>query len=181
MVGDIPLKTTTDFLSMPPTILPNLSILIVDDERLIQNLVYGVLSSLGFTNITVASSGRKALDKISTNKFDFIITDWRMEDLDGIDVVHHIRKSQKPPLCNTPIIMLTGNTEAHHVKTAISAGVNGYLIKPFSAEQLVKRIRTVIEDPRDFVMSRNFTGPDRRHVNQPPPEGTERRKLHRNK
>ena len=166
---------------MPPSDLHNLNILVVDDERLIQNLVYGVLASLGFTNVSVVNSGRKALDQIAQKKFDFIITDWRMDDIDGIEVVHHVRKSQKPPLCNTPIIMLTGNSEAHYVKTAISAGVNGYLIKPFSAEQLVKRIRTVIEEPRDFVISKNFTGPDRRRFNQAPPEGAERRKHFRKK
>jgi two-component system chemotaxis response regulator CheY len=166
---------------MPPHSLHAFNILIVDDELLIRNLVRGVLTSLGFTNVTEANSGRKALEQIASNKFDFIITDWRMDDLDGIDIVHHIRKSQTPPLCNTPIIMLTGNTEASYVKTAISAGINGYLIKPFSAEQLVKRIRAVIEAPRDFIISKNFTGPDRRHINQPPPEGMDRRKKRKKK
>jgi len=156
--------------------LCNFRVLIVDDERMIQNLVHSVLTSLGFSDISVANSGRKAQSLIAKNHFDFIITDWRMEDLDGIDIINFVRGSRKPPLCNTPIIMLTGNTEAYYVKAAIDAGVTSYLIKPFTAEQLVKRIRSVIENPRDFIISRNYSGPDRRHVDQPPPEGKDRRR-----
>jgi two-component system, chemotaxis family, chemotaxis protein CheY len=156
--------------------LHNLKILIADDEPLIQKLVHDVLVSLGFTNTTIVNSGHKAINLIEKGGFDFIITDWRMDDLDGIDIVNYVRGSHLPPLCNMPIIMLTGNTEASYVKTAINAGVNGYVIKPFSAEQLVGRIRAVIERPRDFVISKNYTGPDRRHINLQPPNDVERRK-----
>jgi DNA-binding response OmpR family regulator len=156
--------------------LHGFSILVVDDEPLIQNLVRTVLSSLGFTNVTVAGSGRKAQDLIDRNVFDIIITDWRMDDLDGIDIINFVRKSKNVPLRKTPIIMLTGNTEDYYVKAAIDAGVNAYLLKPFTAGELVKRLRSVIENPRDFVISTSFTGPDRRHANQPPPQGQERRK-----
>jgi len=159
--------------------LRNFKVLIVDDEHMIQNLVHGVLTSLGFSNISIANSGRKAQSLIAKNDFDFIITDWRMDDLDGIDIINFVRGTKKPPLCNTPIIMLTGNTEAYYVKAAIDAGVTSYLIKPFTAEQLVKRIRAVIESPRDFIISRNYTGPDRRHIAHPPPNGKDRRKKKR--
>ena len=73
--------------------------------------------------------------------------------------------------------MLTGNTEAFYVKTAIGAGINGYLAKPFTAEQLVKRISNVIDCPRPFVMSKNYTGPERRYVDKAPSGGNERRKI----
>jgi len=152
--------------------LDSFNILIVDDAAMIRKLVGDVLKTLGFTNITEATSGRQAIELLTRNKFDFIITDWRMNDLDGIEVVRHVRGSRS----NIPIIMLTGNTEASYVKAAISAGVNGYLLKPFSAEQLVKRIRTVIEVPRDFVISKKYTGPDRRRTNAPPPDGADKRK-----
>jgi len=165
---------------MAPDNLSQFVILTVDDERLIQKLVREVLTSLGFTNIVVANSGRKALEHTATTKFDFIISDWRMDDMDGIEIVRGIRGDRHGLNYTTPVIMLTGNTEAYYVKTAISAGVNGYLLKPFSAEQLVKRIRSVIEFPRDFVASKRYTGPDRRRANHPMPDGTERRKA-RNK
>jgi two-component system chemotaxis response regulator CheY len=161
---------------MAPDNLSQFTILTVDDERLIQKLVHEVLTSLGFTNITVVNSGRKALEHTAKTKFDFIISDWRMEDMDGIEIVRGIRSDPKGLNYTTPVIMLTGNTEAYYVKTAISAGVNGYLLKPFSADQLVKRIRSVIEAPRDFIASKKYTGPDRRHGTQSPFDGMERRK-----
>jgi two-component system chemotaxis response regulator CheY len=156
--------------------LSNFTILIVDDERLIQNLVSNVLTSLGFTKIIPASSGRKAIEHSINTKFDFIITDWRMEDLDGIDLVRQVRSNSYNPNHKTPIIMLTGNTEAYYVKTAISAGINSYLLKPFTAEQLIKRIRTLIEFPQDFVVCKAYKGPDRRRANFPMPGNIERRK-----
>ena len=99
-----------------------------------------------------------------------------MADGDGIEVVRFVRTAPQSPQQNIPILMLTGNTEAHYVLTARDTGANGYLIKPFSADQLVKRIRSIIELPRDFIISPTYCGPDRRHVNKPPPGGVERRK-----
>ena len=169
-------KPRTIIKHMKPIKLQSFNVLVVDDEPLIRTLVSNVLGHLGFTSITVVNNGRKALEAIGKDIFDFIITDWRMEDLDGIEIVRHIRSSSDTRIKRMPIIMLTGNTEASYVKTAISAGVNGYLIKPFSAEQLVKRIRSIIETPRNFVISKSYTGPDRRHMNLPAPNGIERRK-----
>ena len=156
--------------------LGKLKVLTVDDEKTILKLVNDVLTSLGFTDIVIARSGRKAIELLSQQKFDFIITDWRMPDLDGIDIVRFARTSPESLYQMIPIIMLTGNTEAHEVIIARNAGIDGYLIKPFSAVQLVKRIRTIIEHPREFVVSPNYTGPDRRHRTEPPPGGIERRR-----
>lgn len=155
--------------------LSALRVLIADDEKTIQRLVYDVLLSLGFKDITVANSGRQAIDLASKQKFDFMITDWCMSDMDGIDLVRFVRSSPESAHPMTPIIMLTGNTEAKYVMAALNAGINGYLIKPFSAAQLVRRIRTVIEHPRQSVISPNYRGPDRRHTNKGPPGGGERR------
>ena len=161
---------------MTPYDFYNFKVLIIDDEPLMRKLVRGVLGSLGFMNITEANSGRKAQELISNHTFDFIITDWRMDDLDGIDIINYVRGSQTLPRRNTPIIMLTGNTEVRHVKSAISAGVDSYMIKPFSAERLARRIRDLIENPRDFIISGKYTGPDRRHTSGPFSEGPDRRK-----
>jgi two-component system chemotaxis response regulator CheY len=167
---------------MYPGTLPELAFLVVDDEPLVRKLVHGVLTSLGFTSIAFANSGRAAIEELGLKKdYDFLITDWRMKDLDGIDVVRFVRTSPQSPNKTLPIIMLTGNTEVHYVKVAIMAGVNSYLLKPFSAEQLVKRLRGVIEAPRDFIISKKYTGPDRRRVEMPPPEGVDRRKQQKKK
>jgi DNA-binding response OmpR family regulator len=155
--------------------LKALRVLIVDDEALIQRLVYNVLTKLGFRSITVANSGRQAINLVSKQSFDFIITDWRMEDMDGIELIRFIRTSSGVD-SRVPIILLTGNTEARDVIEARDAGVTEYIIKPFSAEHLVRRIRAVIERPRGFVEATTYRGPDRRHTPLPPPSGQDRRK-----
>lgn len=156
--------------------LQNIQVLIADDERMIQRLVYDVLTQLGFRKITVASSGRQAIEFLKRQPYDFVITDWRMKDMEGIDVINFVRSSPDSPNPRMPIIMLTGNTEAHYVFTARDAGVNEYLIKPFTADQLVRRIRSLIERPRAFVEAPGYKGPDRRHRADEPPSGKERRK-----
>ena len=156
--------------------LDSFRVLIVDDERMIQRLVNDVLLSLGFRNIAIASSGRQAIHMVSHQKFDFMITDWCMPDMDGIELVRFVRNAPESVHATMPIIMLTGNTEAKYVLTAMNAGINGYLIKPFSAAQLVNRIRTMIEHPRPFVMAPKYRGPDRRHADKGSPSGGDRRK-----
>jgi two-component system, chemotaxis family, chemotaxis protein CheY len=156
--------------------LQNIQVLIVDDEEMIQRLVYDVLMRLGFRTVTVADSGRKAINLVTKQSFDFIITDWRMGDMDGIDLIRFVRSSPKSPCPHIPIILLTGNTEARYVLTARDAGVNEYIIKPFTAEQLVKRIRAIVERPRKFVEAPRYQGPDRRHRDASPPGGADRRK-----
>jgi len=156
--------------------LQKISVLIVDDEKLIQRLVYDVLIKLGFRSITVANSGRRAMELVTQQKFDFVITDWRMDDLDGIDFLNFVRTAPDSPCPRIPVILLTGNTDVGDVIRARDAGVNEYIIKPFSAEQLVKRIRAVIENPRSFVEAPNYRGPERRHRAEEPPDGADRRK-----
>jgi DNA-binding response OmpR family regulator len=151
-------------------------VLIVDDEKTILRLVYDVLSRLGFRAITVAHSGRQAIDLLSRQSFDLIISDWQMQDLNGIDVVEFVRTSPECKCPHVPIIMLTGNTEAHYVVRARDAGINEYLIKPFSSEQLVKRIRSIIEKPKPFVLAAGYKGPDRRHGQKPIQGVPDRRK-----
>lgn len=156
--------------------LSTFQILVADDEKQIQRLVYDVLASLGFRNISVANSGRRAIEFMDQYKFDFIITDWRMGDMDGIEIVNFARQASDSKHLTTPIIMLTGNTEPHYVIKARDAGANGYVLKPFSALQLVRRVRKIIEQPTPFVIAPKYHGPDRRHKNLPPPGGVERRK-----
>ncbi len=156
--------------------LSNFHVLIIDDEKPILRLIYDVLASLGFRHIVAANSGRRAVELLAKQKFDFIITDWRMGDKDGIHIVDFARNSAESLHLTTPIIMLTANTEPHYVLTARDTGVNSYLIKPFSADQLVRRIRTIIEQPLPFVLSPKYRGPDRRHKTLPPPNNIDRRK-----
>jgi len=156
--------------------LATISVLVVDDEKLIAKLVRDVLTKLGFSAITTATSGREAIDLFRRKPFDMIITDWRMDDMDGMDLIRFVRHSSRSPNPRVPILLLTGNTEKKEVLFARDTGVTEYLIKPFSARQLVDRIKFVIEKPRSFVDSRDFRGPDRRRQSKPPHDGIEKRK-----
>ncbi len=157
--------------------LATIRVLTVDDEKTILRLVYDVLARLGFRDITMAHSGRQAIELVSKQPFDLIISDWQMGDLTGIDLVEFIRNNPACICPRVPIIMLTGNTEAHYVIRARNTGINEYLIKPFSSEQLVKRIRGIIERPRPFVISSVYKGPERRRSDaNPPPDKPDRRK-----
>ncbi len=159
-----------------PGKIANISLLIVDDEKLISKLVGDVLRRLGFQQVTAANNGRAAIDYLLQKPFDLVITDWRMHDMDGLDLLRFIRLSPHSPNPRLPVILLTGNTEWHEVLLARDSGVTEYIAKPFSARQLVERIRSVIEKPRSFVEAPGFKGPDRRRQVKPPADGVEKRR-----
>lgn len=156
--------------------LGDIRILLVDDEKQILTLVSDVLSHLGFRDITKAMTGRMGMELVAKQKFDFIITDWRMPDAEGIDLVRFIRNDSKSLSPHVPVIMLSGNTEAHYILEARDAGVNEYVIKPFTAEQIVKRLRAIIERPRSYIEAPRYRGPNRRWHRVTSPHGAERRK-----
>lgn len=157
-------------------VLSKVSVLIADDDPRIALIVRKVLESLGFTNIHLARNGEQALKLIRSEKVDMIITDWQMEPMDGISLVKYLRTVDDSPNRFIPIIMLTGNVERSHVETARDVGVTEFVVKPFSAKTLCDRIIMLIENPRSFIMSKRFVGPDRRRRHTIPPDGTEKRK-----
>ena len=85
-----------------------------------------------------------------------------MEPMDGIELTRRIRNDSTSPNKTVPIIMLTGYSAANRIQRSRDAGATEYLAKPFTAESLVKRITYVIENPRDFILARDYFGPDRR-------------------
>ena len=101
-----------------------------------------ILTQLGFTNIIEARSGRDALGKLEKSNVDLIISDWNMEDIDGLTLLRVIRRH--PRTQGLPFIMATGRSDKEQVKEAISCGVNNYIIKPFDASTMKKRIEAVI-------------------------------------
>ena len=118
------------------------SVLIVDDQQSMRGICKYILNQLGFTEIVEAKSGRDALGKLEANKVDLIISDWNMDDIDGLTLLKVIRKHPKTQAM--PFIMATGRSDKEQVKEAISAGVNNYIIKPFDAGTMRKRIEQVI-------------------------------------
>jgi len=118
------------------------SVLIVDDQQSMRGICKYILNQLGFQDIIEAKSGRDALGKMEKNKFDLIISDWNMPDIDGLTLLKVLRKH--PKTSKMPFIMATGRSDKEQVQEAIQAGVNNYIIKPFDAGTMKKRIEAVI-------------------------------------
>jgi two-component system chemotaxis response regulator CheY len=120
----------------------SVSVLVVDDQQSMRGICKYILTQLGFTNIIEARSGREALGKLEKSAVDLIISDWNMEDIDGLTLLRVIRRH--PKTSTMPFIMATGRSDKEQVKEAISSGVNNYIIKPFDASTMKKRIEAVI-------------------------------------
>ncbi|MEQ1768762.1 MAG: response regulator [Devosia sp.] len=120
----------------------DVSVLIVDDQQSMRGICKYILEQLGFKDIVEARSGRDALGKLEARNVDLIISDWNMEDVDGLTLLKVIRKH--PKTSGMPFIMATGRSDKEQVKEAISFGVNNYIIKPFDAGTMRKRIEAVI-------------------------------------
>lgn len=119
-----------------------ISVLIVDDQQSMRGICKYILTQLGFKDIMEAKSGRDALTKIEKTNFDLIISDWNMDDIDGLTLLKVLRKHPKTNAL--PFIMATGRSDKEQVKEAIACGVNNYIIKPFDAGTMKKRIEAVI-------------------------------------
>jgi two-component system chemotaxis response regulator CheY len=119
-----------------------ISVMIVDDQQSMRGLCKYVLNQLGFTNVIEARSGRDALGKLEKASVDLIISDWNMDDIDGLTLLRVIRRH--PRTQSLPVIMATGRSDEEQVREAISHGVNNYIVKPFDASTMKKRIEAVI-------------------------------------
>jgi two-component system chemotaxis response regulator CheY len=119
-----------------------LKILVVEDVLTTQVFIKRLLKNLGFENIVLAEDGESAFYEIKHNKFDLIISDWKMPNMDGMEFLKAVRKH--PSHRDVPFIMLTGETELERVKEAVKAGVNQYVVKPISAEILKTKIESLL-------------------------------------
>lgn len=119
-----------------------IKVLIVDDQQSMRGICKYILGQLGFREITEAKSGRDAMGKLENHEIDLIISDWNMDDVDGLTLLKVIRRH--PKTSHMPFIMATGRSDKEQVKEAIACGVNNYIIKPFDAATMKKRIEAVI-------------------------------------
>ncbi len=156
--------------------LREISILLVEGDNRMRNLVKNVLTSFGFHTIHVANNGQEAIEKLHANKYDLIITDWKTEPVSGYDLVHYIRNDPNSPDFFVPIIMLSGMAEKRHVEKARDVGITEFVAKPFSVETFRARIISVFENPREFIFSSTYSGPNRRRHKSVRSPSTERRR-----
>lgn len=140
------------------------NIAIADPDLKLAGLVREILASLGCNRIFVAQDGQEMLDLMQDTQVDIVITDWDMKRLNGMDLTVFLRQSLDSPNRMVPIVMLTARNERADIQTARDAGVSEYLIKPFSAKRLLERIYAVVEEPRSFILSKTYVGPDRRRI-----------------
>lgn len=142
--------------------LSNLAVLIVDDYQPMRVILKNVLYALGVKDITEAGTGDDALKILQTTGIDIVFADNLMEPMNGIELVRKIRAGENDINPFTPVIMVSGYSDLVHIMEARDAGINEFLAKPVSAKLVYMRICSVIENPRSFVSSEEFFGPDRR-------------------
>jgi two-component system chemotaxis response regulator CheY len=119
----------------------NIKILVVDDMATMRRIIKNLLMQLGYRNIDEAEDGVVGLQKMRNNNYDFIITDWNMPNMTGLDMVKEVRKD--PSLKHLPILMVTAEAKKENVILAIKAGVNNYIVKPFPAEVLKEKMEKI--------------------------------------
>lgn len=138
------------------------SVLVVEDNQPMQELLKSLLNAYGFKNVLSAKNGDDGFQMFVSHNPELVITDWMMQPTDGISLARRIRNDPSSPNQFVPIILLTGFGEKRRVTQARDAGITEFLVKPFNARDLYRRIAQIIESPRQFVRSENFFGPDRR-------------------
>ena len=121
----------------------NMKILVVDDFSTMRRIVKNLLSDLGFKNIDEADDGNTALPKLKSGNFDFLVTDWNMPGMSGIDLLKAVRAD--PALASIPVLMVTAESKREQIIEAAQAGVNGYVVKPFTAGTLEEKINKIFE------------------------------------
>jgi CheY-like chemotaxis protein len=143
------------------------SLLIVEDNDASRRLVMELLRAAGFTNLSFARDAEEAIEHIQTQGPDLLLLDWGLPGMSGIELVSHIRQAAlKPdprfPNPQLPIVMLTARQRVFDVTMASNAGINEFVVKPFSTSTLLKAISSALVKKRQFVATPDFVGPDRR-------------------
>ncbi|MGM0543575.1 MAG: chemotaxis response regulator CheY [Pseudomonadota bacterium] len=121
----------------------NMSFLVVDDFPTMRRIVRSLLKELGFTNVEEAEDGQDALNKLRAGNFEFVVSDWNMPNLDGLEMLKEIR--QDDALKELPVLMVTAEAKKENIIAAAQAGANGYVVKPFTAATLEEKLNKIFE------------------------------------
>ncbi len=125
----------------------DIKILIVDDFATMRSIIRNLLRDLGFNNTAEADDGKTALPMLKSGKFDFLVTDWSMPGMDGLTLLRTVRADEE--LSDMPVLMVTAEAKREQIVIAAEAGVNGYVVKPFTAATLKDKIEKIFQRPQD--------------------------------
>jgi len=122
---------------------PKMKFLVVDDFSTMRRIVRNLLKELGFTNVDEAEDGVIALQKLKASEFDFVVTDWNMPNMTGIELLRAIRADAA--LKALPVLMITAEAKQENIIEAAQAGASGYIVKPFTAGTLSEKLNKIFE------------------------------------
>lgn len=120
-----------------------MKILIVDDFSTMRRIIKNLLRDLGFTNTEEADDGLTAVPMLQGGNFELLVTDWNMPGMQGIDLLKHVRADES--LANLPVLMVTAEQKKEQIVEAAQAGVNGYIVKPFTAQTLQEKLEKIFD------------------------------------
>ena len=120
-----------------------MKILVVDDSITIRRIITNALKTVGFPDTVEATNGKDALEKLTNANVDFIITDWNMPEMNGLDFIKQVRAN--PVYSSLPILMITTRGTEHDVIEALQAKVNSYIVKPFTPQELKEKIEVILK------------------------------------
>ncbi|WP_449566807.1 chemotaxis response regulator CheY [Methylobacter psychrophilus] len=123
--------------------LSKMRFLVVDDFSTMRRIIRNLLKELGYTNVTEAEDGNSALTQLNRDSFDFIVSDWNMPGMDGLQLLQAVREA--PSLCKIPMLMVTAEAKKENIVAAAKAGASGYIVKPFTAATLDEKISKILE------------------------------------
>lgn len=118
-----------------------MEVLVVDDASAMRRIVKGLLKELGFKNIREAENGETALNELKHKKADFVVSDWNMPVMSGIDLLRAIRADDS--LKSIPVLMVTAEAKQENIVAAVQAGVSNYIVKPFNAQTLQEKLNKI--------------------------------------
>ena len=140
-------------------LIQQLSVLVVDDNAFMRNMVRGLLGTIGVKKTFEAADGIAALEMIRQNTPDIVVLDWEMPLLNGPELVRIVRSPGVFPMPDIPIIMLTAHGERWRIVESVKLGVNEFLCKPVSAKALLDRLISILLKPRASVKLGDYYGP----------------------
>ena len=120
----------------------DMKFLVVDDFSTMRRIIKNLLNDLGYQNVQEADDGQTALPILQAGGIEFLVTDWNMPGMPGLDLLKAVRSD--PKLAKLPVLMLTAEAKREQIVEAAQAGVNGYVVKPFTAQTLKEKIEKIL-------------------------------------